>query len=275
MIALSGLYIYPVKSAAGTQTTLAQVVHRGLEHDRRWMLVDAKGRFMSQRKHPRMALIWVTLGNQICLEAPHQPPLRLSLVPEQPTEMTVEIWGDLCRAWSMGSDAANWLSQFLETPCQLVYMPDQAQRPVAHGKLGTDKLVSFADAYPFLLISEASLADLNSRLTTPIPMNRFRPNLVVMGCDAFAEDTWAKIRIGDIVFSVAKGCDRCSIPGVDQATGVATKEPLPTLATYRRWQGKIWFGQNLVQENLGELRIGDPIEVLAHKETASAQAVSG
>lgn len=266
MVALSELYVYPVKSAAGTRLSQSAVEHRGLQHDRRWMVVDDKGRFMSQRKHPRMALIWVKLAEQMHLEAPGQRPLTLPLVPAaQPRD--VEVWGDLCLAWSMGSEAAAWLSEFLEMPCQLVYMPEQSQRATAHGKLGADKLVSFADAYPFLLISEASLADLNSRLETPVPMNRFRPNLVVTGCDAFAEDTWAQIRIGEVVFSVEKGCDRCSIPGVDQATGVASKEPLPTLAAYRRWQGKIWFGQNLLQTGLGTLRVGDPVEILAYKET--------
>ncbi|MEO1593005.1 MAG: MOSC N-terminal beta barrel domain-containing protein [Cyanobacteria bacterium J06632_22] len=269
MVTLSALNIYPVKSAAGTGLSNAHVAPRGLQYDRRWMVVDAKGRFMTQRKHPRMALIWVTLGDQLQLEVPGQPPLVLPLMPTEQTDLSVEVWGDLCTAWSMGATAAEWLSQFLEVPCRLVYMPDQAQRATAHGKLGPDKLVSFADAYPFLLISEASLSDLNGRLAKPIPMNRFRPNLVVTDCSAFAEDTWAKIRIGDVVFSVEKGCDRCSIPGVDQATGVADKEPLPTLATYRRWQGKIWFGQNLVQENLGELHVGDPVEILAYKETAA------
>ncbi|MEO0540293.1 MAG: MOSC N-terminal beta barrel domain-containing protein [Cyanobacteria bacterium P01_A01_bin.105] len=262
-VQLSALHIYPVKSAAGTRLTQTMVTSRGLQHDRRWMVVDGKGRFMTQRKHPRMALIWVTLDQQLRLEAPNQPPLVLPPIPTGAEPSAVEVWGDLCQAWSMGTAAADWLSQFLEVPCQLVYMPDQAQRPTAHGKLGTDKLVSFADAYPFLLISDASLADLNSRLSEPVPMNRFRPNLVVSGCEAFAEDTWAKIRIGEVIFTVAKGCDRCSIPGIDQATGVADKEPLPTLATYRRWQGKIWFGQNLIQETLGKLTVGDAVEILA------------
>ncbi len=269
MITLSGLHIYPIKSAAGTSLTQAKVASRGLQHDRRWMVVDAKGRFMSQRKHPRMALIWVTLGEQMQLEAPNQPPLVLPPIPDTKTEVAVEVWGDLCKAELMGPAAADWLSRFLEVPCQLVYMPEQAQRATAHGKLGADKLVSFADAYPFLLISEASLADLNQRLDKPVPMNRFRPNLVVSGCDAYAEDTWTQIRIGEVMFRVEKGCDRCSIPGVDQATGVATQEPLPTLATYRRWQGKIWFGQNLVQENLGEVRVGDPVEILAKAAVSS------
>ncbi|MEO0759048.1 MAG: MOSC N-terminal beta barrel domain-containing protein [Cyanobacteria bacterium J06648_16] len=266
MAILSALNVYPVKSAAGISLNRAAVERRGLTSDRRWMVVDAKGRFMTQRKYPRMALIWVTLGEQLSLEAPNQRPLVLPPVPDSEEELTVEVWGDLCRVRSMGAAAADWLSEFLEVPCQMVYMPDEAQRPTAHGQLGANRLVSFADAYPFLLISEASLADLNSRLARPVPMNRFRPNLVVSGCEAFAEDTWAKIRIGEVTFTVAKGCDRCSIPGVDQATGVADKEPLPTLATYRRWQGKIWFGQNLVQENLGQLKVNDPVEVLAYRD---------
>ena len=173
----------------------------------------------------------------------------------------VDVWGDDCVAWSMGDEAAQWLSNFLGVDAHLVYMPDSTHRPTDHGRFETPN--SFSDAYPFLLISEASLADLNGRLEQSVPMNRFRPNLVVQGCEPFAEDTWKQIKIGSIVFDVAKSCSRCSIPGVEQSTGEQGKEPLKTLATYRRWDHAIWFGQNLIAHGEGMLNLGDGVEILA------------
>lgn len=262
-ISLTGLHIYPIKSAAGISLTAAEVSDRGLQHDRRWMVVDPKGKFMTQRKYPSMALIQVGLTRQLELSAPGMADLGLPLEPgTDTTALEVEVWGDRCHALSMGVAAQAWFSKFLETPCQLVYMPDHSQRPTAHGQLGQDQLVSFADAYPFLLISEASLADLNGRLTQPVPMDRFRPNLVVNGCDAFAEDDWKQIQIGEIVFDLPKRCDRCSVPGVDQSTGIQQKEPLLTLAKFRLEQGKIWFGQNLIHHSSGQLHLNSPIKIL-------------
>lgn len=264
---LSGLTIYPVKSAAGIGLSRAEVVARGLAGDRRWMVVDPQGKFITQRSVPAMALIRVTLGPAaLQLAAPGQPNLVLpAALAANGEEVSVAVWGDRCLALAAGSEADDWLSQVLQRPCRLVYMPDQCQRPTAQGQFGGEKLVSFADAYPFLLISEASLAALNQRLEEPVPMDRFRPNLVVRGCDAFAEDRWQRIRIGEVLFELPKGCDRCSIPGVDQRTGIQQREPLLTLAQFRRWDGKIWFGQNLVQCNLGRLSLGDEVEVLSYK----------
>ncbi len=262
-VTLSGLYIYPIKSAGGIAVEQAALTAQGLAYDRRWMIVTPDGHFMTQRKFPRMALITVQMqGDDLMISALGMESLSVPLRPEQSKmtfdERMVVVWGDRCLAWSMGSRAKIWFSAMLETPCELVYMPDESNRPTDHGKFGTTHQVSFADAYPFLLISEASLADLNRRLDTPIPMNRFRPNLVISGCDAFAEDQWATLRIGDIPFRVAKPCSRCTIPTVDQATGERSPEPLKTLATYRHWDGQIWFGQNLIHGDMGTLRVGDP-----------------
>jgi len=176
-------------------------------------------------------------------------------------EREVEVWGDRCLAWSMGQEAQNWFTEVLGVDCELVYMPEKSDRPTDHGKFGPEEQVSFADAYPFLLISESSLADLNQRLDNPIPMNRFRPNLVVRGCNAFAEDQWSSIQINNVTFQVAKSCARCTIPTVDQSTGQRNPEPLKTLATYRHWDGQIWFGQNLIHQSLGELKVGDRLSV--------------
>ncbi|MBE9079914.1 MOSC domain-containing protein [Romeria aff. gracilis LEGE 07310] len=268
-IALSELHIYPIKSAAGVELEQAQVEARGFQLDRRWMLVDEAGKFITQRRFPRMALIEVAVAaDGLRVTAPGMPELMVAFdddsdALERRTE--VEVWGDLTLALSAGAQSQQWFSQFLDFSCQLVYMPDEARRPTEHGEFGPDKLVSFADAYPFLLISEASLSDLNQKLADPVPMNRFRPNLVIRGCEALAEDTWKQIRIGDIVFDVAKPCSRCSIPTVDQSTGERGKEPMQTLSTYRRWDSAIWFGQNLIQHGSGTLAVGDPVEVLSRK----------
>ncbi|MGF1495470.1 MAG: MOSC domain-containing protein [Elainellaceae cyanobacterium] len=260
---LSALYIYPIKSAAGIAVDTAIVEPRGLQRDRRWMIIDAQRRFMTQRQHPRMALIQVALDAEtLTVTAPGMPSLSLPLqleAREGNSRLQVEVWGDWCTAIPAGDDSRNWFSEFLQTDCQLVYMPDDAHRPAGHGRHGEEYPVSFADGYPFLLISQASLDDLNQRLGEPVPMDRFRPNLVVTGCEAFAEDGWNTFQVGGVPFQVAKSCSRCVIPTVDQATGVRGQEPMKTLATYRRWDGEIWFGQNLIQTGLGMLKLGDRV----------------
>jgi uncharacterized protein len=277
-LTLSELFIYPVKSAAGIAVTQAHLTPWGLAHDRRYMVVDAQGKFMSQRRFPQMALIRVALAEQMSLTAPGMPALALPLkiaeglaetAAQEIAAKEVDVWGDRTQALSAGTQAQAWISQFLGTDCELVYMPESSRRPVDHGRLGADELVSFADAYPYLLLSTASLAGLNQKLTEPVPMNRFRPNLVISGCETpHAEDQWQRIRIGEAVFSVAKACSRCSVPNVDQQTGDRNLEPSKTLATYRAWDKNIWFGQNLVQETSAAqvptyLKVGDPVEVLA------------
>lgn len=262
-ITLSGLNIYPIKSAAGIGLPQAQVTLRGLQHDRRWMVCDRTGKFLTQRKWPKMALIQVSVGDTLTLSISGvaASALELPAVPSAALPVDVDVWSDSCVAWSMGAEAATWLSDFLGIEAQLVYMPDGTHRPTDHSRFDTPN--SFSDAYPFLLISEASLADLNRRLDQPVPMNRFRPNLVVKGCEPFAEDAWKQIKVGNILFDVAKACSRCSIPGVEQSTGEQGKEPLKTLATYRRWDHAIWFGQNLIAHSEGALNVGDGVEVLA------------
>lgn len=260
---LTAIYIYPIKSAAGIALETAQVASQGFQYDRRWMVVDQKGKFMSQRHFPRMALITVRQSKQqLVIEAPAQKPLLIPLVLNSPQRISVQVWSDTCDAIPLGEEVAEWFSEFLGTSCQLVYMPEDCLRPVKSRYQVNNEQVSFADGFPFLLISDASLADLNQRLEQPVPMNRFRPNLVVSGCEAFAEDGWQSIKIGSISFRVVKPCDRCVITTVDQAQGIAGKEPLHTLAQYRRWDGKIWFGQNLIHEQLGMLKVGDSVEVV-------------
>jgi len=260
---LSSLNTYPIKSAGGVALSQSQVTARGLLHDRRWLVCDRNGEFLTQRTLPKMALIQVEIGDTLRLSMSDNAyaALELPLVPTAAAPMRVEVWGDICMAWSMGGAAAQWLSDALGVDCQLVYMPESTQRPVDHGRF--DMPNSFADAYPFLLLSEASLADLNGRLDQPVSMNRFRPNLVVKGCEPFAEDDWRQIKIGEITFDVVKACARCSIPGLEQSTGKQGKEPLKTLATYRRWEQAIWFGQNLLARGGGVLQVGDAVEIIS------------
>lgn len=250
----------------------AQMTARGLQYDRRWMVIDAHGKFMTQRRFPRMALIAVALGGDgLRVSAPGMGELVVPLVSTGGAFVTVEVWGDRCQAIPVGADSKAWFSQFLETDCELVYMPDSAQRPTEHGKFGPDNLVSFADAFPYLLISEASLAGLNEKLTAngaePVTMNRFRPNLVVAGAsEPHAEDKWRQIRVGSAVFDLLKLCARCSVPNVNQQTGDRGKEPTKTLSTYRFWDKGIWFGHNCVQADDREdlmLHVGDEIEILS------------
>jgi hypothetical protein len=261
-IKLSGIYIYPIKSAAGISLKTAQVENRGFQYDRRWMLVDDTGKFLTQRQFPRMALITVLLeGDKLVVKAQNREILSIPLHLDSSERIPVQVWNDICDAIPMGEEVSQWFSEFLEISCQLVYMPESTFRPVNPQYATHNDQVSFTDGFPFLLISEASLQDLNKRLDEPIPMNRFRPNLVVSGCEAFAEDSWHQIRIGSISFNVVKPCERCIITTVDQALGIRGKEPLQTLSQYRRQNGKILFGQNLIHTSFGALQVGDSIEL--------------
>jgi uncharacterized protein len=173
----------------------------------------------------------------------------------------VQVWSS--RVAALVHDAGSaWLSDALGRRCQLVYMPDDVERAVNPLRGRPGDVVSFADGYPFLLIGQGSLDDLNGRMSAPLPMIRFRPNLVVEGAAAFAEDGWPRVRIGAVTFRNVKPCDRCVMTTVDPETGNKGAEPLRTLATYRAWGGAVWFGVNLIAENTGTLRVGDAVEAL-------------
>jgi uncharacterized protein len=223
-------------------------------------VVNPSGEFLSQRTHPRLSLVIPSMEDgELRISAPEMPPLALPLRPTDAVTTRVSIWGQTCAASWQGEDAAGWFSEYLECTCSLVYMPDRVVRPADPTYAPSGTRVSFADAFPFLLISEASLTDLNSRLATPLPMNRFRPNLVVGGGEPYQEDEWSDITVGEIRMQVVKPCSRCVITTTDQNTAERGKEPLRTLATYRRQDGEVMFGQNVVHENQGKLRLGDTV----------------
>jgi uncharacterized protein YcbX len=265
-VVLSGLYVYPIKSCAGIPLDSAELSATGLRHDRRWMLVDEAGEFMSQRAYPRMALISTHLSDeQLTVSASGMPDLRIPLRQENGNLIDVEVWGDVNKGMLVGEEADRWFSAYLKFPCRLVRKPDDDPRPVDSIYGADGDQTSFADGFAFLLISEASLEDLNGRLEDPLPMNRFRPNFVVRGCDAYAEDEWGQLHIGGISFRVAEGCPRCAITTTDQETGERGKEPLRTLATYRKVDGEVYFGRNLIHDALGTVRVGDAVETTTRK----------
>ena len=273
---LRGIHVYPVKSLGGCAVAEADVDALGLAGDRRFLVVDPAGRFLTQRTHPRMALIATRLdAATLTLSAVGAGSVAIPRAPDPAAPLVpVTVWkSEGMLAEDCGSAAAEWLGAFLGTACRLVRIGPAFRRPVRRVPvgLGGTPLVGFADAYPFLLASEASRADLNDRLVArggePLPWDRFRANLILDGCAAFAEDGWPRLRIGAIEFRAAGPCARCAITTTDQATGERGVEPLRTLATYRRDPHSpedVNFGQNLIHVTLaGRLRVGDRVEVLS------------
>lgn len=263
-VLVSALHCYPIKSCGGIPLDVAAVDDRGIRNDREFMVVGETGRFLSQRELPRMALIRPELRDgRLTLQAPGVPPVSL-LCAEDGPRAEVTVHDVACTGIDQGDVAARWLGEFIGTPCRLMRMPRDFVRPVdPHYATRRDDQVGFADLAPFLLLSEASLADLNARLPTPLGMHRFRPNIVVSGCEPYAEDSWKRIRIGDVVFTAMTRCRRCVITTIDPATAERGLEPLRTLATYRRDGTKVAFGQYLAHDGTGTLELGDRVEVLA------------
>ncbi len=287
---ISNINIYPIKSLKGIAMDAATVEARGLRHDRRWMLTDKDGMFFTQREFPKMALIEVGVSDDgLYVTAERFGTLEIPLEPETGDIRHVTIWQSVCVGEVYSAVVSEWFSDVLGTGCQLVYMPDSTRRSVNPRFDKGDDIVSLADGYPLMVIGEKSLKDLNARLVNieegadksvcvPLPMNRFRPNLVVSGSDAFAEDDWKRIRIGDAVLRSTKPCERCVITTVEQMTGEFDgKEPLKTLASYRKaknvipdryeslgvGENAVLFGQNFIAETVGmSINVGDEIIML-------------
>jgi hypothetical protein len=260
-VRLSAISVYPVKSCRGLAVSQAEVTRRGLRHDRRFMIVDESGAFMTQRDFPEMTHLRAALdGERLLLRHRDAGELTLPLALDAGPRREVQVWSSRVAA-IVHAAGSEWVSRALGRRCQLVYMPDDVERPVNPMRGRPGDVVSFADGYPFLLAGQASLDDLNRRIGAPLPMERFRPNLVVEGAEPFAEDQWPSVRIGDVTFRNAKPCDRCVLTTVDPESGTKGPEPLRTLATYRAWDGSVWFGVNLIAEHTGVVRVGDPIVV--------------
>ena len=266
---LSELNIYPVKSLKGIALQSATVEARGLQYDRRWMLVDEDRQFITQREVPKMALVNIAVDRDGVIASVNGDKIHLTNELTSGETATVKIWNSSVKGAFYPREVDEWFSDAIGSSCRLVLMPESTKRTVNpdYAVRKFQDTVSFADGYPFLLIGEASLADLNSRLDEPVPMNRFRPNFVVSGSEPFEEDTWKRIRIGSTEFHIVKPCARCVLTTVDQATGQKTgKEPLKTLSEYRNRNGNVLFGQNLIAETAGGfVRLGDKVEVIERK----------
>ncbi len=265
MITLSNIIYYPIKACRGFEVNSARVERMGLEHDRRMMVVTEQGKFLTQREFPPLALVTPRLDNDTLeLSAPNRDSIRLA-VQTSGTPWHVDIWKSKgVHAIDQGEEAARWFSEWLGAPIRLVHFADGYKRRLdPRYAVHEDDHTGFADGYPILLTSEEGLQDLNSRLEMPVSMNRFRPNLVVRGCEPFAEDTWNRIRVGDVELAIVKPCDRCVVTTIDKETLERSKEPLKTLAKYRRQELGAIFGQNVIPLNEGTIRLGMNVEVLS------------
>ena len=265
MLTLKKITVYPVKSFRGLDLASAVTERRGLRFDRRWMLIDRKNRFISQREFPQMAVLQAfPIRDGIRIVFPDGREYLNFLSESEATSETVTIWDSRVRGLISSGPINSALSEFIGTECRLVYMPDEVERNVDHEFGSENDIVSFADSFPYLMIGNESLDELNRRMATPLPMERFRPNLVFEGGEPFCEDGWWRIKIGDVNFRLVKPCVRCSVTTVDQTNGERVgPEPLRTLAEFRRVGKGVIFGQNMLAENPGQMiRVGDEIAVL-------------
>ncbi|NCE86003.1 MOSC domain-containing protein [Pseudomonas sp. Q1] len=267
MLRLSALYRYPLKSGKAEVLQRIGLDKLGLEGDRRWMLVDeASGRFLTQRavaKMSQLSALWNAAGG-LTLSTPGVASLEVALPGSDAELRGVTIWRDTLRVPDAGDAAAAWVSEFIGKPTRLVQMPLARARTTEAGFGNDDDQVAFADGYPLLLIGQGSLDDLSRHVGRPMEMLRFRPNLVIEGGEAFAEDGWKRLRIGDVELRVVKPCSRCILTTIDPATGErsADREPFATLDSYRKTESGAMFGQNLVNDGIGHLEVGMPVTIL-------------
>lgn len=265
-LTLSEIWIYPIKSLSGIRLRRSDVKQKGLVYDRRWMLVDESGRFLTQREHPEMSQFQLEMNTEglTILNRVSNQSLVLDLKAKPIGEsLSAIIWDDEVETIEVSHVYSQWFSDQLKINCKLVFFPETHRRDVDPDYATKNEQVSLADGYPFLIIGRASLDDLNKRLKEPLPMNRFRPNFVFTGGEAYEEDNWKKFRIGSNRFVGVKPCSRCVLTTVDQRSGVKGTEPLATLATYRKYGSKIKFGQNLLAIDHDEIQEGDEIELEA------------
>ena len=261
-VRVTRLTVYPVKGLGGQPRETVEVQERGFAWDRRWMLIGEDHVFLSQRQHPKLATIRAAVNNGELSLSHGNDQIGISVVPpSMAKKLPVTIWRDQVEAVLL-PDIGAWFSDVLDYPCELVFMPATTRRAVNPAYSGVGDIVGFADAYPVLLIGEASLADLNTRLGSPVPMNRFRPNIVVSTEEPFAEDQWGELEIGSALFAGAKASARCAVPTVDQLTGERTgPEPIRTLSKYRRVGEDVFLGQNLLVRRTGSVALEDRVRL--------------
>lgn len=269
MIQISQLFIYPVKSLGGISVPSAQLTDRGFKYDRRWMLVDEQNQFMTQRQFPQMALLQTSISDEgISVVHKNDTGKKIEIHFSAFTNemIKVKIWDDYCEAMPAEKFINQWFSEMLQFSCRLVYMPDDSFRKVdARYAVHENDITNLSDAYPLLIIGQSSLDELNNRLEIPLPMNRFRPNIVITGTDPNEEDEMEEFMIGGIHFYGVKLSERCVITTINQDSLEKSKEPLKTLSTYRMLNNKIYFGQNIIFDKTGMVKLGDEITVVKKK----------
>jgi uncharacterized protein YcbX len=269
MLQVSELFIYPIKSLGGIAKRSVDIVDTGFKHDRRWMLVDENNLFLSQRTHHQMALLQpAETAHGVLVTHKHYPTQQV-LIPFEAgngNKIKVTVWDDHCDALPVSSALNDWFSDMLHFNCKLVYMPDGSKRLVDKRYAAHDEITSFSDGYPVLMIGQATLDQLNERLEETLPMNRFRPNIVFTGGHPHIEDQMAAFEINNIPFFGVKPCARCVMTTIDQQHATAGKEPLKTLARYRMKNNKIYFGQNILQQQNGTISVGQQITITTLQE---------
>ncbi len=281
-IRILSLHTYPVKSCAGITHTQIGISTAGLVHDRHWVVVDHRGQFITQRTQPRMALVQPALDETaLFLDAPEMPTLRISLhrAESASAAVPVRIWNSGTLGQDEGDTAARWFSDYLGIACRLYRVHRDAQRLASPRHVSEwlsrrpqldgfphEHAFGFADAFPFLLISQASLDDLNRRLAAAghpaVSMSRFRPNIVIQGLDPYEEDYISTLQVDSLTFALVKRCPRCPMPNVDPLTAETGPEPMATLARYRRFDDGVLFGVNAVlagAEHGAVLSVGDRV----------------
>ncbi|KAA9034516.1 MOSC domain-containing protein [Ginsengibacter hankyongi] len=272
MLTVSDLFIYPIKSLGGISVSSAKVTSRGFEYDRRWMLVDSANRFITQRELPSMALLQVALstgGLKVYHKKNKESQIIIPFIPESEQHVTVQIFDDACEAVFVSDVVDEWFTEMLSIRCRLVYMPESSLRMVDTEYGRNNEITGFADAFPFLMIGQSSLDDLNAKLIDPLPINRFRPNIVFTGGTPYIEDVMEEFIINNVIFFGVKLCARCNIPTINQDNASKSNEPSKTFASYRQRNNKVYFGQNLLANGVGAVNVGDKIENIKMHTTDS------
>jgi uncharacterized protein YcbX len=264
-LTVTQIHIYPVKSLAGISLTQSKVERRGLQYDRRWMLINGQNRFLSQRDFPEMALLQPAIADgHMTLSHKHKniAPITFPLDQHSADRFAVTIWGDTCAAAEVSTEVSAWFSEVLGAPCRLVYMPDESVRLVEPElAIARGDHVSFADGYPILMFDEASVALITEKAGEEIPENRFRGNIIFKGGHAHIEDEISVFEINGDTYHGIKPCTRCIMTTIDQQRATGGSEPLKSLASYRKVNNKIKFGQNVIPPVSGTIALGDTITV--------------
>ncbi len=263
-LTISQLHVYPVKSLRGISLAESDLQLAGLAHDRQWMLVDSKGAMMTQRSHPQMALVDTSLDDGVLvLDTFGMDTHRVPVTDAAMARRSSSVWGSAVSGIDVGDETADWLGQAIGEECRLIAFPASDTRPCDPEYSNPGDHTRYADGFPLLVVTQASLDYLNERLATPVSINRFRPNIVIDGANAHDEDDWRTLRIGDISMRLVKACARCSVPTVDPESGVlAGPEPIHTLSSYRRRDGEVFFGINASPDGEGRLAVGDTVSIL-------------